>query len=148
MSLSGQSNAVLRIGFGPVRRVPYFGRHLLAGVKGALEYLPIVEWREVRLPSDAREQDRYVCAEICGDSLVDALIADGDLAVIELAAEARDGELVAALTPEGILAKFFYREPGGVIRLESRNEAYPNLRYPARRVRIQGVIRHIIRRLS
>jgi hypothetical protein len=41
-----------------------------------------------------------------------------------------------------------YPRCGGVIRLESRNEAYHDLRYPARRAQIQGVIRQIVRRLS
>jgi phage repressor protein C with HTH and peptisase S24 domain len=147
-NLTTQPNAVLRIAYAPPVRLPYFGKHLLAGSKGAIEYLPLVEWREVRLLFKPGPNVRLVCAEICGDSLHEALIADGDMAVIELTHEARDGELVAALTPQGILVKYLYREPRGWVRLESRNAAYEPHRFKVGEVRIQGVIRQIVRKLG
>ena len=87
-------------------------------------------------------------AEICGNSLCEAGIYEGDLAVIELTNEATNGDLVAILTPEGMQAKFYYQEKNGDIRLESRNCLYETKIYCPSAVCVQGVVREINRQLK
>ena len=127
-------------------RLPYYGRTLFAGGSGNIEYLPFVSWREVNLLR--KYKGRLVAAEICGESLSEDAILDGDMAVIELTHEARDGQLVAVLTPQGMMAKFFYQEPDYTIRLESRNQAYAPLHFRPHQITIQGIVREIVRKLK
>lgn len=126
------------------KRLPYFGRTLFAGGSGNIEYLPFVNFREVRIRGTYKHQ--LVAAEICGDSLVEEGIFDGDLAVVELTHEARDRQLVAVLTPQGMMAKFYYQEPDLTIRLESRNKDYQPLYFRPHQVVVQGIVRELIRK--
>jgi repressor LexA len=60
---------------------------------------------------------------------------------------AHDGEMVIALIDdEGATVKRFYRESGGMVRLQPANAALGPLRYRADRVRIQGIVVGVIRR--
>ena len=127
-------------------RLPYYGRTLFAGGNGNIEILPFIGWRDVNIRGFYK--GRLVTAEICGESLSDDGIFDGDLAVIELTQEPRDGQLVAVLTQRGMIAKFFYRQPDGKIRLESRNSKYAPLYFRPDQVTIQGVVREIIRKFN
>jgi SOS-response transcriptional repressor LexA len=103
----------------------------------SIEYLPIVRWRDVRLPRWARGNDRFVCAEICGDSLKDKGIFDGDIALIHLTHDITPGDLAAILTPEGMLIKFVFVEDGK-LRLESANRKYPSRYFDLADVEVQG----------
>ena len=127
-------------------RLPYYGRNLFAGGSGNIEYLPFISWREVSTRGSYK--GRLVAAEICGESLTEEGIFDGDLAVIELTYEARNGQLVAALTPQGMMAKYFYQEPDYTVRLESRNQAYLPLYFRPHQISVHGIVREIIRKLK
>lgn len=93
----------------------------------------------MRLPSWATDSDRFVISEICGDSLTGAGIRDGDLALVHLTSDIRAGDLVAALTPEGMLVKFLDYK-GGLIRLESANPHYPPYEFEPADLTIQGKV--------
>lgn len=109
------------------------------GAGASVEFLPTVKWRQVRLPRWARNSDRFIVSEICGDSLIGAGIFDGDLALVYLTQDIRQGDLVAALTPEGMLVKFLgYQD--GQIRLDSANPHYPPHYYEPADITIQGKI--------
>lgn len=105
----------------------------------SVEFLPIVKTREVRLPNWANESDRFILSEICGDSLRNAGIHNGDFALIHLNCEViRNGDLVAAYTPDGMLIKFFWRSRDGRVRLESANQEWPDRYYEPEDITIQG----------
>lgn len=104
----------------------------------SIEYLPIVRWRDVRLPRWAKQSDRFVVAEICGDSLSGVGVFDGDLALIHLTTEIHQGDLAAILTPEGMLIKFVHVEDDGRVRLESASKNYPPRWFEATDVEVQG----------
>jgi phage repressor protein C with HTH and peptisase S24 domain len=107
----------------------------------AVEYLPFVKWREVRTPSWAKEHDRFVLAQICGDSLLgypNFPVKHGDYALIHLTGDVREGDLAAVLTPQGMMIKFLHNQTGGMLRLESANPDYAAVYYDASEVQIQG----------
>jgi repressor LexA len=106
----------------------------------SVEFLPVVKTREVRLPSWASETDRFVLSQICGESLSEAGIYDGDYALIHLNYKGiANGDLIAALTPDGLLIKFFYRERKlGRVRLESANPGFRARYYDPEDITIQG----------
>jgi repressor LexA len=81
-----------------------------------------------------------------GDSMIDEQIRDGDYVVVESRTEARDGETVVALIRghEATLKKLQRR--GSKVRLLPANAALAPIEVPARDVRIQGVVRGLLRR--
>lgn len=65
-------------------------------------------------------RDAYIL-EVSGDSMIEAGIHDGDLAIVEKRNTARDGEIVVAMLDEGeATIKRFYREQGRY-RLQPEN---------------------------
>jgi repressor LexA len=62
--------------------------------------------------------------EVCGNSMRDAGIADGDIVVARKQETASDGDIVVALIGEEATVKTFYRENGGVVRLQPENPEY------------------------
>jgi repressor LexA len=85
--------------------------------------------------------------EVRGDSMIDDHICDGDMVLVENAAEVRDGEIVVALV-EGAetTLKRFYREPGGKVRLQPANDALRPIVLPAANVKIQGRLLAVLRK--
>jgi repressor LexA len=84
--------------------------------------------------------NRYAL-QVKGDSMIDAGILDGDLAVIERCETADDGAIVVALIDdEEATLKRLRRLKSGRIKLIAENPEMPPLTYAAKRVRIQGVL--------
>ena len=113
--------------------------HGQLGAGTSVEFLPFVKWKQVSVPKWAKNSDKFVLSEICGDSLIGAGINDGDLALIYLTANIRAGDLVAALTPEGMVVKYL-AFLDGKIRLESANPHYPPHDYDPADLNIQGKV--------
>jgi repressor LexA len=84
--------------------------------------------------------------KIKGDSMVDAHILDGDLALVKPQNEARPGEVVVALIDDEATVKRFY-PVDGKIRLQPENESLdPIIIDPERHdFRLIGVVRGVIR---
>jgi repressor LexA len=84
--------------------------------------------------------NRYAL-QVKGDSMIEAGILDGDLAVIERCDTADDGAIVAALIDgEEATLKRLRRLKSGRIKLIAENPDIPAMIYAAKRVRIQGVL--------
>jgi repressor LexA len=84
--------------------------------------------------------NRYAL-QVKGDSMIDAGIFDGDLAIIERCDTADDGAIVVALIDdEEATLKRLRRLKSGRIKLIAENPEMPPLTYAAKRVRIQGVL--------
>jgi repressor LexA len=73
------------------------------------------------LPSKEKGTDLYAL-EVKGDSMIDAMINDGDIVVMKRAIEARNGEMVAVWLPRDNEAtlKYFFKEKDG-FRLQPAN---------------------------
>lgn len=85
-------------------------------------------------------KDRYAL-RVSGDSMMDAGILDGDTVILKKASTARKGDIVVALIDrtEATL-KTLGTSSGGMVELIPQNSTMKTMRYPAERVRIQGVL--------
>ena len=95
------------------------------------------------------QQEGLFALKVKGQSMVDALINDGDIVILRHQEEARDGELVAVwlLEEEETTLKRFYHE-GERIRLQPENPTMGPLFVQPRNVRVQGKVVAVIRGLG
>lgn len=85
---------------------------------------------------------RFFALYVRGDSMIDAGILNGDIAIIKQQEVANDGEIVVALIEDSVTLKRFFRESARV-RLQPENKEY-NPIY-CQNIRILGVLSNIFR---
>jgi len=68
-----------------------------------------VEIARSLLPNKEKGNDLYAL-EVKGDSMIDAMINDGDIVVMKPAQDARNGEMVAVRVDNEYTLKYFYKE--------------------------------------
>jgi repressor LexA len=90
-----------------------------------------------------RHPSRTVLIPITGDSMIEAGIHPGDVAVVEREAPARPGDVVVALIDNEFTLKTLAVEDGEAV-LHPANPAYPILR-PGDRLQIFGVVVGLLR---
>ena len=78
-----------------------------------------VEIARSLLPTKEKGTDLYAL-EVKGDSMIDAMINDGDIIVMKPAQDARNGEMVAVRVNDEYTLKYFYKEKNGY-RLQPAN---------------------------
>jgi repressor LexA len=106
-----------------------------------------VEQREVLNFADFTGNADTFALEVRGNSMIDDHICDGDLILLEKAAQARDGDIVVALVAGSeTTLKRFYREPGDQVRLQPANSSLKPIIIPARDVQIQGRLLAVLRK--
>lgn len=120
------------------RRVAIVGQVAAGDPVEDVEYLPFIKWYDARVPGWARDSDQFVGVKIVGDSLVNDGIADGDIAIVYMTHDVREGDLAAVLTPFGMTIKYVYSELGNVVRLEGANDTYAPRRFDVSEVTVQG----------
>src|SRR5215475_9295452 len=92
----------------------------------------------ISVPPDMLGSGEHYALEVRGDSMVDAGILDGDMALIQRNDTADTGDIVVALIDEEEATLKRFRRRGASIALEPANTAYEVRILPANRVRIQG----------
>jgi repressor LexA len=127
----------------------------IIGTIAAGQPIPVPD--QARDPEDTLEvppdmvggRENVYALRVKGNSMIDALVMDGDIVIMESAAAARDGDMVAAwLKREGeATLKRIYRE-GTNVRLQPANEAMEPIRTEADNVEVQGRVIGSIRPLS
>ena len=80
----------------------------------------------------------HYALEVRGDSMIEAGIHDGDMALIQKNDTADTGDIVVALIDEEEATLKRFRRRGASIALEPANTAYEVRILPPNRVRIQG----------
>ena len=90
----------------------------------------------------------HYCLEIQGDSMVDAGIQNGDIAIIKSADTAETGEIVVALIDDTEATLKRLRKKGASIALEPANAAYETRIFGPDRVKIQGRLAGLYRRYN
>jgi len=88
--------------------------------------------------------------EVAGDSMIDAMVNDGDIVIMRRAEDARNGEMVAVwLTDKDeTTLKYFYRE-NGKVRLQPANPTMkPIYIDDPNTVKIQGKVIMVMRQLA
>jgi repressor LexA len=79
--------------------------------------------------------------------MIDDHICSGDVILLEKVEQAHDGDIVVALVGGSeTTLKRFYREPGGMIRLQPANSALKPIIAPARDIQIQGRLLAVLRK--
>jgi len=118
------------------REIPIIGR-----VTAGLPMYAQTEWDgSTVLDATVFRGQNLFALRIQGDSMKDAGILDGDLAICEPRQYARNGEIVVALinNEEATVKRFFLRQTH--IELRPENTDYPFLRYGFSDVLIQGKV--------
>ena len=121
---------------GGVRAVPIIGR-----VAAGLPLYAQQEWAgSVLVDSTVFCGDNLFALRVQGDSMRDAGILEGDLAICEPRQFATNGEIVVALVggEEATVKRFFYR--GDHIELRPENDRHPVQTYTLGEVLIQGKV--------
>lgn len=101
------------------------------------------------LPSKEKGDDLYAL-EVQGDSMIDAMINDGDIVVLKPATVARDGEMVAVWLPRDSEAtlKYFFKEKDRY-RLQPANPTMkPIFVKKSEPLEIKGKVVIVIRRMD
>jgi repressor LexA len=101
------------------------------------------------LPAKEKVSDLFAL-EVSGDSMIDAMINDGDLIIMKKAQEARNGEMVAVWIDDNdeTTLKYFYRENNRV-RLQPANPTMgPIFIDNPERLRIMGKVVMVIRQVK
>ncbi len=125
----------------PALEVPLVGR-IAAGAP-----VEAIEQRETLNFADFVGNGDTYALQVRGDSMIDDHICEGDLILLERAAEARDGDIVVALVAGAeTTLKRFYREPGDKVRLQPANSMLQPIIVPAREVAIQGRLLAVLRK--
>jgi repressor LexA len=92
--------------------------------------------------SHLKESKSYFALRVRGTSMINAGILDGDIAIIEQADRANNGQIVVAVLDDKITLKRFFLEATRV-KLQSENPAFNPIF--CQDVRIAGILSHIIR---
>jgi repressor LexA len=100
----------------------------------------------INVPPEMLASGEHYALEVRGDSMVEAGILDGDMALIQRSDVAETGDIVVALIDEEEATLKRFRRRGASIALEPANSAYEVRILPPNRVRIQGKLVSLFRR--
>jgi repressor LexA len=130
-------------------RVPLVGNIVasepLVTMEDAYEYDDVVE---VSASMISGRTDDLFALRVSGDSMIDAMVNDGDIVIMRTAHEARNGEMVAALVDDDTTTlKHFYVE-GDRIRLQPANPTMDPIYVERDRVQVQGKVLMVLRQTA
>ncbi|MFC0283450.1 transcriptional repressor LexA [Camelimonas abortus] len=100
----------------------------------------------VPLPAAMLGSGEHYALEVRGDSMIEAGILEGDLAVIRRQDTADNGDIIVALIDDEEATLKRLRRRGREIELEAANPHFENRVLPAERVKIQGRLVSLVRR--
>lgn len=94
------------------------------------------------------ERENVFALRVKGLSMIDALVADGDLVLLEPTTNANNGDMVAAWLDETeeTTLKRFYME-GDMVRLQPENSTMDPIVVPAKDVSVRGRVVGVVRSL-
>ncbi len=100
----------------------------------------------ISMPPEMLSGGEHFALEVRGDSMIEAGILDGDLALIRKCDAASTGEIVVALIDDEEATLKRLRRKGASVALEAANPAYETRIFGPDRVRIQGKLVGLFRR--
>jgi repressor LexA len=87
--------------------------------------------------------------QVKGDSMIDALVHDGDWVIIKYQNTAERGDMVVAwITDREETTLKYYHPEGAQVRLQPANPAYEPIYVSAERLEIQGKVVAVVRQLA
>lgn len=102
----------------------------------------------VDVPVALLSSGAHYCLEVQGDSMVEAGIQNGDIAIIKSADTAESGDIVVALIDDTEATLKRLRKKGASIALEPANATYETRIFGPDRVKIQGRLAGLYRRYN
>ena len=99
----------------------------------------------IDIPASMLGRGEHYALEISGNSMIEAGIFDGDVAVIERGDTAENGEIVVALIDDSEAALKRLRRKGASIALEPANRDYETRIFGPDRVKVQGRLIALLR---
>lgn len=131
----------------------------LYGVIAAGEPIPVPdsdfsdsELERITITTDLlKETDRAYALRVRGDSMIDALIDDGDIVIMRHQRTAENGDLVAAWLKdekETTLKRYHLDRDRGLVRLQPANPAMEPIYVDPSNLEIQGKVVLVIRQLD
>ena len=130
---------------GSDQRAPFVGKVPLLGTVAAGKPLLCEENLDGYLNLTEpfiRPGKNYFALRVRGQSMINAGILEGDLAIIEQANTAVDGQIIVAVIDDAITLKRYYKESGR-IRLQPENPAFQAIYCDD--LRIVGILSNILR---
>lgn len=103
------------------------------------------ESEKFSVPYDMVSRGQFYALTIEGDSMVNIGIMDGDTVIIKKAETAHNGEIVVALVDDSEATLKEIRREGNEVLLIPKNDNYEIRRFPAGRVKVQGILSGLIR---
>ncbi len=100
----------------------------------------------INVPPEMLTSGEHFALEVRGDSMVEAGILEGDMALIRRTESADTGDIVVALIDDEEATLKRFRRRGASIALEPANNSYEVRILPPTRVRIQGKMVGLFRR--
>ncbi|TMJ39102.1 MAG: transcriptional repressor LexA [Alphaproteobacteria bacterium] len=100
----------------------------------------------INMPPDMLSSGDHFALEVKGDSMIEAGILDGDIALLKKTEGADTGDIVVALIDDEEATLKRFRRRGASIALEPANAGYEVRILPPNRVRIQGKLVGLFRR--
>jgi repressor LexA len=100
----------------------------------------------IHVPPEILSSGDHFALEVRGDSMIEAGILEGDLALIRKSDTAETGDIVVALVDDEEATLKRLRKKGASIALEAANPAYETRLYQDHQVRIQGKLVGLFRR--
>jgi repressor LexA len=100
----------------------------------------------INMPPDLLSAGEHFALEVRGDSMIEAGILDGDIALVRRSEVAETGDIVVALIDDEEATLKRFRRRGASIALEPANPSYEVRILPPNRVRIQGKLVGLFRR--
>jgi repressor LexA len=100
----------------------------------------------INMPAELLTTGEHFALEVRGDSMIEAGILDGDIALIKRSEAADTGDIVVALIDDEEATLKRFRRRGASIALEPANGSYEVRILPPNRVRIQGRLVGLFRR--
>ena len=114
--------------------------------------LPDGELEGIILTSELLQQaDRAYALRVRGDSMIDALINDGDIVIMRHQRTAQNGDLIAAWLKdekETTLKRYHLDRDRGLVRLQPANPAMEPIYVRANNLEVQGKVILVIRQLE
>ncbi len=126
---------------GDYEAIPVLGRIAAGTPIEAIQH----EVDRFTVPAAMLQGGEHYVLEVQGESMIDAGIHDGDMAVIKRCDDATTGDIIVALVDEQEATLKRLRKKGGTIALEAANEAFETRIYGPDRVNVQGKLVGLVR---
>lgn len=123
-------------------QIPLYGKIAAGTPIEAIAY----ENETISVPFDLVDRGDFYALRIEGESMIEAGIMDGDIAIIKRAQIAENGQIVVALVNESEATLKIWQKKKDEIWLVPCNKDYETRKLHPSQVRVQGILNGIIRR--